>query len=130
MQIASVMIVDDDPRIRQRVRKLLATAPDIEVIAEAIDGREATLKARALRPDLIVMDVRMPVLNGLDATRQIRAEMPELKVIMLTIFDLQEYRDSAIACGVSGYVIKTSLLQDLLPAIRQSLDVPSLQRKA
>ena len=119
MQIMRTLIVDDDALFRRRVKELLATQPDIEVIGEAADGREAVLKARELEPDLVLMDVRMPGTNGINATRQLKDEMPELKVIILTIYDLQEYREAARARGASGYVVKQSLIEDLLPAIRR-----------
>jgi DNA-binding NarL/FixJ family response regulator len=118
VQIMRTLIVDDDALFRRRVKELLATQPDIEIIGEAADGREAVLKARELEPDLVLMDVRMPGTNGINATRQIKDEMPELKVIILTIYDLQEYREAAMASGAGGYVIKKSLIEELLPAIR------------
>ena len=112
------LIVDDDASFRGRAKELLASEPDIEIVGEAADGQEAILRAREVKPDLVLMDVRMPGMNGVDATRQLKAEMPELKVIMLTIFDVQEYREAAVASGASGYVIKKFLIEDLLPAIR------------
>jgi len=118
MQITRTLIVDDDGSFRRRIKELLATEPDIEVIGEAADGQEAILKARELKPDLVLMDVRMPGLNGINATRQLKDEMPEIKVIIVSIFDLQEYREAATASGASGYVIKKSLIEELLPAIR------------
>jgi DNA-binding NarL/FixJ family response regulator len=121
MQIRT-MIVDDDVSFWQRVRELLASEPDIKVVGEASDGQEAILKARELKPDLVLMDVRMPGVNGIDATRQIKAEMPELKVIILSIFDVQEYREAATASGASGYVIKKSMIEDLVPAIRGAFE--------
>jgi DNA-binding NarL/FixJ family response regulator len=123
VQVARTLIVDDDARFRQRVRELLMREPDIEVVGEAADGWEAIRKARALKPDVVLMDVRMPGLNGMDATRQLVAEMPQTKVIVLTVFDLEEYRQMALAVGASGYVVKKSLLGALVPAIR---DVCSL----
>ena len=118
MQITRTLIVDDDGSFRRRVKGLLASERDIEVIGEAADGQEAILKARELEPDLVLMDVRMPGMNGMNATRQIKNEMPEIKVLILTIFDLQEYREAAMASGASGYVIKKSLIEELMPAIR------------
>ena len=118
MQITRTLIVDDDARFRRRVKELLASEPDIEVIGEAADGQEAILKAREIEPDLVLMDVRMAGLNGINATRQLKDEMPELKVIIVSIFDLQEYREAAMASGAGGYVIKKSLIEELLPAIR------------
>ncbi len=118
MQIIRTLIVDDNASFRQCVKEFLASEPDIEVVGEAADGQEAILKARELKPDLVLMDVRMPGINGIGATRQLKDEMPELKVIVLTIFDLEEYREVAMASGANGYVIKKSLVQELLPAIR------------
>jgi DNA-binding NarL/FixJ family response regulator len=117
-RITRTLIVDDDASFRRRVEEILACEPDIEVVGEAADGQEAILKARELRPDLVLMDVRMPVMNGVHATRQLKGEMPGLKVIILSVFDLQEYREAAMASGASGYVIKKFLLGELLPAIR------------
>jgi DNA-binding NarL/FixJ family response regulator len=121
MQIGT-LIVDDDASFRRRAKELLASESDIKVIGEAADGQEAILKARELKPDLVLMDVRMPGMNGVDATRQLKAEMPELQVLILTIFDVQEYREAAMASGASGYVIKKSLIEDLVPAIRGAFE--------
>ena len=118
MRIIRALIVDDDASFRRRVKEVLASEPDIEVVGEASDGQEAIHKARELEPDLVLMDVRMPGTNGISATRQLKNEMPALKVIMLTIFDLQEYRDAAMASGASGYVIKKSLITELVPTIK------------
>jgi len=132
MPIVRTLIVDDNATFRRRVKEFLASEPDIEVIGEAADGQEAILKARALHPDLVLMDVRMPGTNGLDATRQLKEEMPELRVIILTIYDLQEYREAALASGANGYVVKKSLIEELLPAIREvmtrQLNSPSHKR--
>ena len=118
MQITRTLIVDDDASFRRRVKELLASEPDIEVIGEAADGQEAILKAKELEPDLVLMDVRMPGTNGINATRHLKDEMPELKIIMVSIFDLQEYREAAMASGASGYVVKKSLIEELVPVIR------------
>ncbi len=122
MQITRTLIVDDDASFRRRVKELLASEADIEVIGEGADGREAILQARKLKPDLVLMDVRMPGMNGVNATRHLKDELPELRVIILTIFDLQEYREAAMASGASGYVVKKSLIEDLVPAIRVALN--------
>jgi len=132
VQVIRTLIVDDNARFRRRVKEFLASEPDIEVIGQAADGREAILEARELQPDLVLMDVRMPGINGLEATRQLKDEMPKLKVIILTIYDLQEYREAALASGASGYVVKKSLIEELLPAIRggmtRQLNSPSRKR--
>ena len=118
MQVIRTLIVDDNAGFRRRLREFLASEPDIEIIGQAADGQEAILRARELKPDLVLMDVRMPGTNGLEATRQLKDEMPELRIIVLTIFDLEEYREAAMASGASGYVVKKSLIEELVPAIR------------
>jgi DNA-binding NarL/FixJ family response regulator len=120
VQIIRTLIVDDDASFRRHVKEFLASEPDIEVIGEAADGQEALLKTRELQPDLVLMDVRMPGVNGVDATRQLKDEMPELRVIVLTIFDMQEYREAAMASGANGYVVKKSFIEELVPAIRDA----------
>lgn len=112
------MIVDDHAGLRRLVRDLLTCEPDIEVICEAADGMEALHQARQLKPDLILMDIHMPGVNGLDAARTLRSEMPESRVIVVTMYDTEEYREAAMACGASGYVAKRSLAEALLPTIR------------
>jgi DNA-binding NarL/FixJ family response regulator len=119
MQTIAVMLADDDPCFRKRVRALLEAEPGIQVVGEAAQGDEAIQKARQLAPDVVLMDVRMPGLNGLEAARQLKAERPALHVIMLTMFELDEYREAARACGVQGYIVKRSMLEELVPAIRK-----------
>ncbi len=111
------LIVDDDPRFRQRVRDLLAPEPGITVVGEAVDGMDAIAKARELEPDLILLDIRMPGMNGLDAARQLKTERPEVKILILSLYDLEEYRSIARANGVNGYIVKHSLVEELLPVI-------------
>jgi len=112
------LVVDGDASFCQQVKSLLASEPDIEVIGEAADGEEAVLKARELKPDVVLMDVRMPRLSGLNAALQLKAEMPEIRVIMLSVFDLQEYREAAMVSGASAYVVKRHMFDELVPAIR------------
>lgn len=119
MQIARTLVVDDDAGFRRRVRQFLASEPSIEVIGEAADGQEAILKARELKPDVVLMDVRMPGTNGVDATRLINDEMPRIKVIVLSLYDVDEYRQAATASGASAYVPKKSLLDELVPTIQR-----------
>ncbi len=121
MQVIRVLVVDDNAGFRRRIKEFLASKPDIKVVGEAADGEQAVLKTRDLQPDVVLMDVRMPGTNGLDATRQLKNEMPGVKVIMLSRFDLEEYREAARARGASGYVVKRSLIEELVPAIRQAV---------
>ena len=119
MHSVKTLIVDDNASFRWQVRELLACEPDIEVVGEAADGREAIRKARESGPDLVLMDLGMSGMNGIDATRHLRREMPQVRVIILTLYDIKEYRDAAAVNGASGYVVKRSLVKDLLPAIRK-----------
>jgi len=114
-----ILVVDDDAAFRQRVHAFFAREADMEVVAEASDGEEAIRKAQELKPDVVLMDVRMPGLNGVSATRKLREEMPEVKVIMLSVFDLPEYREAAMVSGASGYVVKKSMIEALIPEIRR-----------
>lgn len=118
MEMIRTLIVDDNAGFRRRLKEFLASEPDIEVIGEAGNAQEAILKARELQPDLVLMDVSMPGTNGIDATRQLKDEMPEVKVIMVSLFDSRQYREAALASGASGYVTKKSLIEELMPAIR------------
>jgi two-component system invasion response regulator UvrY len=123
MQITRTLIVDDNANFRQQVKEFLAFESDIEVIGEAANGQEAILRARELKPDLVLMDVRMPGINGIDATRQLKDEMPELKVIIVTVFDLQQYKEAAMASGANGYIAKGSVIEELVPTIRDAFGV-------
>jgi len=113
-----IMIVDDNATFREQLKEFLASELQIEVVGEAANGEEAILKARELQPDLVLMDVRMPGTNGIAATRQLKDELPELKVLMLSLYDIDEYRKAALDSGASGYVVKKNLVQELMPAIR------------
>ena len=114
-----VLVVDDDARFRRFVKGILSNESDIKVIGEAEDGQETILKARELKPDLVLMDVRMPKLNGLQATRQLKEEMPDIRVMMLSLYDFDEYREAATAAGAIGYILKKSMNENLIPAIRE-----------
>lgn len=120
VQMARTLIVDDNADFRQRVRELMDSEPEIEVVGEAADGQDAILKARELDPDLVLMDVSMPGMNGIESTRRLKEEMPNVKVTVLTVFDIQEYREAAMASGASGYVVKSSLMEELMPSIRRA----------
>ncbi|MBL7065874.1 MAG: response regulator transcription factor [Anaerolineae bacterium] len=120
MQAIRVLIVDDSAGFRRRVKEFLAPEPDIQIVGEAGDGREAIEKAVELEPDVVLMDVRMAGMSGLDAIRRLAAVRPGVRVIVLSRFDMQEYRDAAQASGASDYVAKRALVDELLPAIRRA----------
>ena len=112
------MLVDDHEVVRQGVRTLLDSQPDLAVVAEAATAREAVLRAKAARPDVVVMDVSLPDGNGIEATRQIRAELPKTQVIMLTTYADEEALFASILAGAAGYVLKEIRGGDLAQAIR------------
>ena len=113
-----VLIADDHGIVRSGLRLLLERQPDIEVVAEAADGAEARELAISERPDLAILDVKMPKLTGLQATREIKAQVPEVSVLILSMHDDEGYLDEAFEAGASGYVLKTQADTDLLAAIR------------
>ena len=114
-----VLIADDQALVRGGLRMILDAQPDIEVVGEAADGREALRAARELRPDVVLMDVRMPVMDGLEATRRLLADPPgPVRVVVLTTYDLDRYVYDALRAGASGFLLKTAPPRQLPPAIR------------
>ena len=113
-----VLVADDQSMVRAGFRMLLSRAPDIEVVAEASNGLEAVEKAARFRPTVVLMDVRMPELDGLEATRRILAADESARVLILTTFDLDEYVYEALRAGASGFVLKDDPPEQLLDAIR------------
>jgi DNA-binding NarL/FixJ family response regulator len=114
-----VLLVDDQPVVRAGVATMIGTQPDLEVIGEAGDGLEAVAKAAQLRPDVVMMDIRMPQLNGIEATRRVVALAPKTpRVVLLTTFDLDEYVFDGLLAGASGFLLKHALPEEILLAIR------------
>jgi DNA-binding NarL/FixJ family response regulator len=113
-----VLVVDDQSMIRAGFRMLLSGEEDIEVVAEASNGLEAVDKAARYRPTVVLMDIRMPELDGLEATRRILAADEEARILILTTFDLDEYVYEALRAGASGFVLKDEPPEQLLAAIR------------
>ncbi|MFI5608712.1 response regulator [Amycolatopsis sp. NPDC051903] len=116
--MTSVLICDDQELVRVGLRMIVDSQPDLEVVAEAGDGAAAVEIARARRPDLVLMDVRMPVLDGVAATGRICAELPAVRVLVITTFDLDEYAYSALRAGASGFLVKDAPSDEMLVAIR------------
>lgn len=118
MNKIKVLIADDHTLVRQGIRSLLALAADIEIVGEAADGREAVKKVRQLAPDIVLMDLAMPNMGGLEATRRIRKEFPATKVVAVTQYDDSEYVIPVIEAGARGFVTKMASPLELASAIQ------------
>jgi two-component system, NarL family, response regulator LiaR len=115
---ARVVIVDDHKMFRDGLRGLINAEPGMEVVGEAVDGREAIEVARRLSPDVVVMDISMPGMNGIEALRHLIKDRPEVKVIMLSMYSSGPLVQSVLAAGASGYVLKGSDFAELASTIR------------
>ena len=113
-----ILIVDDHTMVRDGLNTMLSCQDDFEVVGEATNGREATVMARDLTPDVILMDLRMPVMSGVDAMRIIGKDSPDIKIIVLTTFDTDEYIYDAIEAGARGYLLKDTSREELFSAVR------------
>jgi DNA-binding NarL/FixJ family response regulator len=116
--MTSVLIVDDSSLFRRRLRIFLAAQPGLEVVGEAGDVAAALAQAAELQPDIVLMDVRLEGSNGLVATRHLKMQLPHVLVIVLSLYDMEAYRNAARAAGASAYVTKRALMDELLPLIR------------
>jgi DNA-binding NarL/FixJ family response regulator len=114
-----VLLVDDHAMFREGLRALFASEDDIEVVGEAGDGEEASRKAADLRPDVVVMDILMPGVNGIEATRRIRAAQPEVKVLVLSMYDDEEHIQRLLAAGASGCMLKRATSDQLVRSLRE-----------
>jgi DNA-binding NarL/FixJ family response regulator len=112
-----LLLVDDQDLIRRGIKALLGTDPTLEVVGEAANGQDAVTQVAQLSPDVVLMDVRMPVTDGVAGTRQICQQFPDTKVLMLTTFDDQEYVTQALQAGASGYLLKDTPFDELTQAI-------------
>jgi DNA-binding NarL/FixJ family response regulator len=127
---ARLLIADDHDLTRRGLRALIADERGLELVGECSDGEEAVARCRELHPDLVILDVRMPRLDGLAATRQIKGESPRTAVLLLSFYTTPEYILDALEAGASGYVLKEAPLGDLADAIRQILRGESLLTEA
>ncbi|MBB5955501.1 DNA-binding NarL/FixJ family response regulator [Saccharothrix tamanrassetensis] len=113
-----VLLADDDSLVRGGLKALLRAEPDIVVVGEVANGRDAVTSASVLRPDVVVMDIRMPIRDGVSATRELMAATPRPRVLVLTTFDLDEVVDDAIAAGADGFLLKRASPEELIAGIR------------
>jgi two-component system, NarL family, response regulator NreC len=113
-----VLLVDDHTLLRQGLRAILEREADIRVVGEASDGRDALRKATALRPDVVVMDISMPRVSGVEATRSIRSQLPDTRIVTLSMHEGEDYVESVLRAGATGYVLKDAPAKDLVTAIR------------
>jgi DNA-binding NarL/FixJ family response regulator len=134
--VISVAVVDDQPLIRTGLRTLLEHAADMEIVGEADDGEKAVALARRHRPDVVLMDIRMPLVDGIEATRRITADpdLGRVRILVLTTFDLDDYVYAAIRAGASGFMLKDARPEDILSAVRvvaagDALLAPSVTRR-
>jgi DNA-binding NarL/FixJ family response regulator len=126
MKPVRVLIVDDDDLMRAGLRAVLASDESVEVVGEAADGRAALETTRATRPDVVLMDVRMPDLDGIAATREVLGASPEVKVVILTTFEEDDYIFGALNAGASGFLLKRTRPEELIAGIRTVADGDSL----
>lgn len=130
----NILIADDQAMVRSGLRMILESEPDLVVVDEAADGAQAVRIAKRERPDVVLMDVRMPEMDGLEATRLISSDLDEVRVIVLTTFDIDEYVYGALRAGASGFLLKDAPADDLVAAIRvvaggDALLAPSVTRR-
>jgi DNA-binding NarL/FixJ family response regulator len=116
--MTEVLIADDQALVRVGLRKILETEPDTTVVGEAVDGDEAVREVRRLRPEVVLMDIRMPVLDGIEATRRIVTDHPHTRVLILTTFGLDAYVYEALRAGASGFMLKDAPPEEIAAAVR------------
>src|SRR5438105_3830278 len=116
-----LVLVDDHALARAGMRRLLTGARHLEIVGEAANGRDAVAVCRRLRPDLVLMDVRLPDMDGLVATRTIREALPDTRVLLVTMYEAPEYASEALRAGAAGYVLKGASRREVLTALRRAL---------
>ncbi|MFP5347205.1 MAG: response regulator [Actinomycetes bacterium] len=133
-RVVKVLLVDDQPLLRRGFALVLGSEPDLEVVGEASDGAVALTQVQALQPDVVLMDIRMPNMDGIEATRRLTAKGPVPKVLVLTTFDHDEYVVEALRAGASGFLLKDVPADDLVEAVRvvhrgEAIVAPSVTRR-
>jgi len=114
-----VLVADDNESVRTRVCQLLQSQSDIEVACEAVDGVDAVVKAREYLPDVVLLNVTMPIMNGLEAAQILKHEFPSMHIIMLSQHDSRVFQWGALAAGVNAYAVKSNAGKDLIPELRK-----------
>jgi DNA-binding NarL/FixJ family response regulator len=114
-----VLVVDDNESIRRGICQVLQSQADIEVICEAVDGVDAVAKAREHLPDVVLLDITMPNMNGLEVAQVLKQEIPSIQIIIVSQHDSRGFKWAALAAGVSGYVVKSNAARDLIPELRR-----------
>lgn len=114
-----VLVVDDQRIFTESMRMLLELEDDFEVVGEALDGEAALDRARSAKPDVVVLDLRMPGLSGIDVTRRVKSDLPDVRIVMLTAEDADAELTAAVEAGVDGYLLKSCAMQDLVTTIRR-----------
>lgn len=129
-----IMIADDHTIVRQGLARLLEDHPELKVVGEAADGRMAVEKAMELKPDIIIMDIAMPLLNGIEAAKRIRKGLPKAKILILSMYSHEHYINELLESGISGYLLKDSSGRDIINAIQAAMKdetflSPSISKK-
>lgn len=119
-----VLVVDDNETVRRGICEILQSQGDIEVVCEAADGADAIRKAREHTPDVVLLDVTMPIMDGLEAARILKRESPSIHVVIVSQHDSRGVQWAALAAGVSGYVVKSDAGRDLIPELRRIQKMP------
>jgi len=117
--VIRVLLVDDHTLMRQGTRALLSEAEDIEIVAESESGEEALILARELHPDVVILDIRLPGLGGVEVARTLREDLPATRILILTAYDYDQYVRALFAIGVEGYLLKNATGQELIAAVRE-----------
>jgi DNA-binding NarL/FixJ family response regulator len=114
-----VLVVDDNESIRRTIRQLLESQADIEIACEAVDGADAIRKAREHLPDVVLLDITMPIMSGLEAAHVLKHEFPAMHIVIVSQHDSRGFQWAALAAGVSGYVVKSKAADDLIPELQK-----------
>jgi len=133
-QSIRILLAEDHTIVRQGLARLLEDQPDMQVVGEAINGRAAVESAETLKPDVIIMDIAMPLMNGIEAAKRIRKSLPKTKIIILSMYSHEHYIHELIETGVSGYLLKDSSGRDIIRAIQAAVNnetflSPSISKK-